>query len=942
MSQHQRKGLKNRDFIPQLLFNSAVTKAVIRDGVSTVPDYVYQAKTLADTIASTGKKVFGILLLNDQMDLLLKFVEADYLDAKLPFSVASLTKVVGLSDDEAGLFEQAQWGLISPTFRRSTINKRFELGTILPFVKVKDSELARGHVQSPFAKVKDDQLARGNFGIISVLRLCGEHQEVGDPFPEQFVRKKFVLDKFAGEENNLDKDQVEEDYLKELHNFSILNHLKHPNIIELLASYTLNGKHNLLFPLAKDGTLQKLLKTEREKTPFTSDATLLIALAGLASAVEHVHHFAAERLELKLMGCHHDLRPRNILVSGSTLILADFGLSNFIEVSDDPEPLVYTGTDDYHSPGKSGARASDMWSFGCIIAELVTYLVKGSEGVTDFRDSREYTIGPSTYTAFHKGLNEANPAVNAWLSNLENSRRKTKSCALLVWLTRETLRINESERFEAKDITWRVRLLALYEESAGIDELFQQSRADSNRGLDMVLEHARFEAWRDAAKTRDPEDMFKLPKGTPPYKTMDLFDSIIDCLKRLRSDLERRLSETETREHLDFSGLIHLNDELESFLSVEQNNASRRYFNIRIMDDSEQASTQWESGGTSGSISRDIRKRRAIKNMNRQIDKSHTSKSKKLLVNSEDVKLVRQVNHHDLGRLLADSAESQIWIEWRKYEKSGTDGALTEKLQQRTAAVAEFLAEPKPESFRTLKCRGYFHEPRRTSFGLIFELPEGRNADRLSNLNQEILRTCSSKTIADRPDLDDRYKLASSLAATVLNLHTAGWLHKSLMPSNIVFFPNASERSGALVREPFLVGFNHGRPGDPSTFTTGISDDGARDHLHPRYLKEGKEYLPKYDYYSLGIVLLEIGFWMPIQKLTAKLSERYEDRKQELVTKVAPLLRKYMGRGYFEAARYCIECDFGDSHHPEGKMKDTDHLLLFQEQVVGRLDKYLA
>ncbi|CAI4215616.1 unnamed protein product [Parascedosporium putredinis] len=582
MSQHQRKGLKNRDFIPQLLFNSAVTKAVIRDGVSTVPDYVYQAKTLADTIASTGKKVFGILLLNDQMDLLLKFVEADYLDAKLPFSVASLTKVVGLSDDEAGLFEQAQWGLISPTFR-----------------------------------------------------LC---------------QKKFVLDKFAGEENNLDKDQVEEDYLKELHNFSILNHLKHPNIIELLASYTLNGKHNLLFPLAKDGTLQKLLKTEREKTPFTSDATLLIALAGLASAVEHVHHFAAERLELKLMGCHHDLRPRNILVSGSTLILADFGLSNFIEVSDDPEPLVYT------------------------------------------------------------------------------------------------------------------------------------------------------------AKTRDPEDMFKLPKGTPPYKTMDLFDSIIDCLKRLRSDLERRLSETETREHLDFSGLIHLNDELESFLSVEQNNASRRYFNIRIMDDSEQASTQWESGGTSGSISRDIRKRRAIKNMNRQIDKSHTSKSKKLLVNSEDVKLVRQVNHHDLGRLLADSAESQIWIEWRKYEKSGTDGALTEKLQQRTAAVAEFLAEPKPESFRTLKCRGYFHEPRRTSFGLIFELPEGRNADRLSNLNQEILRTCSSKTIADRPDLDDRYKLASSLAATVLNLHTAGWLHKSLMPSNIVFFPNASERSGALVRNHFWLG----------------------------------------------------------------------------------------------------------------------------------------
>jgi len=80
--------------------------------------------------------------------------------------------------------------------------------------------------------------------------------------------------------------------------------------------------------------------------------------------------------------------------------------------------------------------------------------------------------------------------------------------------------------------------------------------------------------------------------------------------------------------------------------------------------------------------------------------------------------------------------------------------------------------------------------------------------------------------------------------------------------------------------------------------------------LHPSsaYLKEGKEYLPKYDYYSLGIVLLEIGFWMPIHELTEKLSQRYEDRRQELLTKVAPLFRKVMGRGYFEAVRYCIEC----------------------------------
>lgn len=114
-----------------------------------------------------------------------------------------------------------------------------------------------------------------------------------------------------------------------MENLSILNHLSHPNILELLTSYTHDKKHNLVFPLAEGGTLADLLKTEPESTSFNSDETLLIALAGLSSGIEHVHSFVERRIDLSLIGCHHDLRPKNILVSKNIFILADFGLSRF-------------------------------------------------------------------------------------------------------------------------------------------------------------------------------------------------------------------------------------------------------------------------------------------------------------------------------------------------------------------------------------------------------------------------------------------------------------------------------------------------------------------------------------------------------------------------------------------------------------------------------------
>lgn len=252
---------------------------------------------------------------------------------------------------------------------------------------------------------------------------------------------------------------------------SILNHISHLNILELLASYTHDKKHNLVFPLAEP---------EPEPTSFNSDETLLIALAGLSSGIEHVHNFVESKIDLSRIGCHHDLRPKNILVSKNIFLLADFGLSRFKNSSENSKTAFKTGGGDYLAPECEDSdnnfekldirRSSDIWSFGCIIAEVATYMRLGPKGVGDFREKRKFTISCWTLAYFHGGQNQSNPSVDKWLKELESP--PSKSFKLLLELVRQMLSLNEAERPKADTVTARLRLIAVHEVVEFVDKFF--------------------------------------------------------------------------------------------------------------------------------------------------------------------------------------------------------------------------------------------------------------------------------------------------------------------------------------------------------------------------------------------------------------------------------------------------------------------------------------
>lgn len=760
-----------------------------------------------------------------------------------------------------------------------------------------------------------------------------------------------IFPKFARKEFECDINGETETYSalghrKELKNLAILNHLKHPNIVQLLGSYTYDGKHSLLFPLADTGNLAELLATERQSTRFTSDESLVVALAGLSSAVEHVHNFTERKIDLELIGCHNDLRPRNVLVSKSKFLLADFGLSTFKPLSQNSATEFKNGNnDDYLAPEcedwecnfQAGTvhRSNDIWSLGCIAADVATYMARGHEGIDNFRRAREHRVRGFILNHFHEGPRQPSKAVEHWLSELESI--STRACSLLVCLVRQILRIDPSERPNAKEVTSRLRLVATYEVAGTVNDLFRLIRGNGD-SLDMFLEHTRFDAWRYAINILNLEN-----EPIPPYKTihdaMSRFDAILGCLTRLRGVLESRLPQAENTQRLNFSPLLELNDELHCFLDQEQKTMSREYFNVTVMEGDSKLFERFEDGDASLVLNHEIRMRANIKHVNNLLARDCGSASRALEVKPSLFEQGERFGDNHLGRVHDSQPPRTVWVEWRNYGRHGADEHTIGQLCDRAARLAELLSQERPEAFRTLRCNGFFHEPGKAAFGIIFELPLSAVPTRplkptsLCGLIQET--TNHSK---QWPDLNDRFKLALSLAASVLELHTVGWFHKALTTSHVVFFQETDGAKGQLVREPFLVGFNHSRPDEPFAFTSGLTDSSSRDYQHPTYLKEGFGYRPEFDYYSLGMILMEIGFWKPLSEIMNRPQYRglsYKDRCDRLLADRVPLLKQHMGREYYEAVRWCIQCGSSESkiENPGGKSM----LLRFGELVVARL-----
>ena len=220
----------------------------------------------------------------------------------------------------------------------------------------------------------------------------------------------------------------------------------------------------------------------------------------------------------------------------------------------------------------------------------------------------------------------------------------------------------------------------------------------------------------------------------------------------------------------------------------------------------------------------------------------------------------------------ADNVQHQIWVEWKTYKvkhnhRLNKQVPLKDNVKRIRELVALLKAQ-KANEFIAPRCLGYFddrddmdrseHDFR---FGLVFEIPAGNSPP--VSLHQLI-----TSSISKKPSFTDRVSLAYKVARGVLYLHAVNWLHKALRSDSVLFFFPKEQRESIM--EPYLTGYEYARPDqDGGTTTGGDINEWWEPYVHPNYQGSAAKgtFRKTFDIYSLGIILLEISCWQPIEDI---------------------------------------------------------------------------
>ncbi|KAJ0078439.1 hypothetical protein Patl1_37009 [Pistacia atlantica] len=163
------------------------------------------------------------------------------------------------------------------------------------------------------------------------------------------------------------KPMSNEDFTKQLH---IIAGHKHPNLLPLLAYYYSKEEKLLVFKYAENGNLFNLIHggtSSQDRIPFKWSSRLSVA-RGVARALEYLHLHTRSQSIVP----HGNLKPSNILLDEEERVLvSDYGFSSLLAHPIAVQRMVSYKSPEYQS-SKKISRKSDVWSYGCLLLELLT------------------------------------------------------------------------------------------------------------------------------------------------------------------------------------------------------------------------------------------------------------------------------------------------------------------------------------------------------------------------------------------------------------------------------------------------------------------------------------------------------------------------------------------------------------------------------------------
>ena len=307
-----------------------------------------------------------------------------------------------------------------------------------------------------------------------------------------------------------------------------------------------------------------------------------------------------------------------------------------------------------------------------------------------------------------------------------------------------------------------------------------------------------------------------------------------------------------------------------------------------------------------------------------------------MLSENEITELAPATHGHQLGKF---RETSPVIVEGMYYEDSWETIPVSERTVAMGLKAQGFGVLHKPRNLRTLHCLGFFEQDKseKVGFGFVYQIPtpaspHGLEDIKLTTLNTLLRRSAAETSAIDtnlsQPLLGDKYLLACKLAESLHDLHTIGWLHENMHSGNIVFFDDSLQEqcinpnNSNAILEPYVVGLAKSRPGGELWHTQGPSVTTAdfQHYVHPDY-EITRRFRVNYDYYTLGVMLLEIGLWIPLAAWSAKYpSLKPHQFRDTLVEKYVPRLGPRMGRKYRDVVKALLT----DTLDPSPRQKQSE------------------
>ncbi|KAI1179868.1 kinase-like domain-containing protein [Nemania sp. FL0916] len=368
---------------------------------------------------TTRRRIFATLILIQHIPAIIDVIEEGLYDWDLPLSLDGscpsyprLTRK-GTSDKHEDFnfsktwscylhqaFFNCQWQLLSPYIglraKSDAKINHYPLGPdiILPIIKISGPE------------------RRGGFGNVSKIQIHQAHRNLLSNSPGSWLALKRL------------RNTSEQAFRAEVGPLKRLGK-DNPHVIQLLATFKYREEYYLLFEWADGGNLDQFFQSHPQADSPPRDAKLSQWLAsqilGLSDALASIHECEPDPLAAnmsdfnsneirKKYGSHGDVKPENILFFGEdhsedqdyslgTFKISDFGLASFHGLESRrkfrPEGISLTYRAPEYDMDGCVSQQYDLWSFGCVLSELMTWYLLGGDAVNKFRIARREDTRPS-------------------------------------------------------------------------------------------------------------------------------------------------------------------------------------------------------------------------------------------------------------------------------------------------------------------------------------------------------------------------------------------------------------------------------------------------------------------------------------------------------------------------------------------------------------------